>query len=283
MGFRVFALTPLTGDVFMDKDLKSKLRYLEENDGVDGIVFYTNFIGANQGLVDYITSLTKIAKMEISIYGHDLRSFCAVSGKGAAQYRRLVGNLSHLADAVPGTQLGEALTISMSTYGSFSFPGKGDSDLCRVLETFVDKTGTEISMRRDYDSWGGLISKGDVRELDINLIDGRHLYKSGPCRLVFGYVQIVADGRVNACACRDVGGSLMIGDLEAQPLREILSNRNPAYMRVIEEQEAGRFQESCQQCTFYQSIYDARPGAEPFGRGIVSRHEFDEILDGGGE
>ncbi len=43
LGFHRFNLTPCTGDVYMDKQLYSKLEFLDDHPGVDVYRFYTNF------------------------------------------------------------------------------------------------------------------------------------------------------------------------------------------------------------------------------------------------
>ena len=43
----------------------------------------------------------------------------------------------------------------------------------------------------------------------------------------------MADGIVNGCGVKDPEASLRIGDLNEKPLREIISTRNPAYMKLI--------------------------------------------------
>jgi sulfatase maturation enzyme AslB (radical SAM superfamily) len=68
----------------------------------------------------------------------------------------------------------------------------------------------------------------------------------------------MATGLVHACACIDVNASLQMGDLNKQPLSEILSTKNQQYMDLIVEQKRGEFREVCQGCAFYRSIYHQR-------------------------
>jgi hypothetical protein len=65
----------------------------------------------------------------------------------------------------------------------------------------------------------------------------------------------MANGVVNACACRDVDATLAIGNIESEPLADILSARNAEYRRIIDEQQAGNFRPVCKGCDFYRSIY----------------------------
>jgi hypothetical protein len=73
--------------------------------------------------------------------------------------------------------------------------------------------------------------------------------------MLFAGVQVRATGIVNACACRDVNTVLAIGDVNEQPLRDIVSTGNPVYMDLIDEQMRGEFRPVCQSCDFYKSIF----------------------------
>jgi hypothetical protein len=70
----------------------------------------------------------------------------------------------------------------------------------------------------------------------------------------------------------------VLGDLAEHPLAELLSPRNPAYMGLIESQEAGRFAASCRSCSFYRSIYDDRTGPQPFGLPMVTHEDFLRLI-----
>ncbi len=102
---------------------------------------------------------------------------------------------------------------------------------------------------------GGFFSNVDVREIGFTVIDVSHVYKRGVCGFLLYGLIVLADGRVNACAVRDVNGTLIIGDTKISLLSDILSDRNPVYMKIIEEQMAGSFRPVCKSCDFYQSVY----------------------------
>jgi hypothetical protein len=103
-----------------------------------------------------------------------------------------------------------------------------------------------------------LIRPEDLEGLNIYVKPPAATYKNGACALIFSRMIIMADGRMNACACRDVDGTLCIGDLKEQSLREILSTQNERYMKLIEDQQQGRFGQVCHDCDMYKSIYRCR-------------------------
>ena len=48
LGYKNFGLTPVTGDIFMDKNIIEKLDYLETLKKLSGYYFYTNFIATTE-------------------------------------------------------------------------------------------------------------------------------------------------------------------------------------------------------------------------------------------
>jgi hypothetical protein len=71
---------------------------------------------------------------------------------------------------------------------------------------------------------------------------------------LFTTVQIVATGIVNGCACRDADATLRLGDLHKQPLRDMISNRNQTYMKLIDEQRRDEVRKICETCDFTRAF-----------------------------
>jgi uncharacterized Fe-S cluster-containing radical SAM superfamily protein len=96
MGYRRFDLTPCTGDIFMDRHIFNKLELLENNPRVKTYSFFTNFTVPRTKDIERLFCLNKISDIAISVYGHDLPSFLAVTNSTERFYRRLVFNLETL-------------------------------------------------------------------------------------------------------------------------------------------------------------------------------------------
>jgi MoaA/NifB/PqqE/SkfB family radical SAM enzyme len=256
LGYRRLALTPINGDVFMDKKFVERLQYIE-NSSIEIIEFYTNFIGADEAAIASLLSLKKVSLMEISVYGHDADSFQSVTRRGTKQFDRLVDNLNALERLWSHRNPGMKIVISLRTYRSFRFGDPHGNELLEVIER-LRGLGAVIGLSSSVDNWGGAIDEDDIADIDMELTDGRYLYKKGPCRLPFDTVQITADGRVNACACRDPGGELTLGDIHDAPLSDILSVDNAKWSKIVSDHETGNYNDVCASCGFYQSIHDAR-------------------------
>ena len=134
-------------------------------------------------------------------------------------------------------------------------PRSAKSELMTSLARFR-RAGVKVRPSSGlYNNWGGMVTEQDLRGLDMAIKGEDGVHKSGACSLLFNQVQVMSTGVVNGCACRDAEGTLQIGDLRQQPLAEILSTRNDAYIQLIEEQQRGDFRPVCRSCDFYKSIY----------------------------
>ncbi len=269
MGFVRYNLTPCTGDVFMDKSLFRKLAFLDANPRVESYSFFTNFTIPSEDDIESLLGLSKLKTLKISVYGHDLPSFIAITKSTKKVYRRFVANLE--AFLARKERVRFAFSFGLRTTGDGGI--HGPSEVQRLLERFEDQ-GIRVGMKRVFNNWGGSISSADVEGLDIEVTDTRSTYKKGACTLLFTGVQVMATGIVNGCACRDVDATLRIGDLHDAPLANILSLDNPAYVQLVQEQEAGQFRPVCQGCDFYKSIYRTTSAARNRGRSSRTLAEF---------
>jgi len=274
LGYRRFELTPCTGDVFMDRHIFDKLDLLESRADVAGYGFYTNFTVLDASDVGALVKLRKLDRLTISIYGHDLDSFKAITRSTEKVYRRLLENLAALYGPVAEGRLG----VSFGLRTSGDAPKTCGSELERLLARFRE-AGCALRRSKIYSNWGGYISDTDVEGLAIDVVGPGSTYKNGACALLFTDLQVMATGIVNGCACRDVDATLRIGDLNEAPLAEIISSRNPAYLALIAEQQAGNFRPVCQSCDFYQSIYRMRTANRRQGIACTSIAGYLAALD----
>ena len=276
MGIDEVVLTPINGDVFMDKNIIDRMTYIERS-AVRSHMFYTNFIAADESAIAAILAMKKLRYMEISVYGHDLESFCNITGRGEVQYRRLIDNLTTLERLFAGKRDDLRIVIAFRTYRSFRLNREKGNDLLDVVRR-LQSAGVEIGLSSLADNWGGDITKDDIAGIGMDLIEGRHLYRKGPCGLPFDSVQVTASGQVNACACRDPRGTLSIGDLRTEPLSEILSSGNRKWLKIIEDHDAGRFNDICASCGFYQSIHDERRAGGADGGEMIRKDDYISLL-----
>ena len=273
MGFNRFELTPCTGDVFMDRHIFNKFRFLEEHPGVDGYRFFTNFTIPNRGKLEQLLTLKKLKNLTVSIYGHDLPSFMAITKSTETVYNRLVANLKTLLEKLDE----KTFNLDIGIRTTNDAPRHPVSEVMELLERFRER-GVRPRRAHVYNNWGGYVTQADVAGLDITVTGADAITKRGACAHLFTTYQIMATGIVNGCACRDVDASLRIGDMNEAPLHEILSPNNPAYMALIEEQQRGEFRPVCKSCDYYKSIYHMRTSRRKDGSQFQNIQEFKDRL-----
>lgn len=275
-GIDHISLTPMTGEAMFDKQFLEKVRIIERSNAIRSFEVYSNFILAGRKHIDGLCESRKFKSLTISVYGHDAQSFSAITQKPAKQYERLVDNLEYLGtvrDRWPART-----AIGMRHGKRFDWtplepPSGAESRLQQAIRALCQHAKFEWAGNyTNYDSWNGTITKDDVRGLDIEIRQRAAMPKIGACYMIFDEQAIMPDGRVNACACRAIDASLVIGDLNRQPLNGVLSLDNPAYAALIARQQRGDFPEACRTCTWYKSIYYRKTrGQDP---GYITMQEF---------
>ncbi len=276
MGYERFGLTPITGDLFMDKQIMEKMAFLERHPKVKRFHFYTNFVLPEDDMIRRLAGFTKLSELGISLYGHDQQSFIAITKGNQSGYRRLLKNLQSVYDVADSFQA--RVEIHWRIENGVQVSDTLGSELATIVRRLEADKGLPVSFTRQYNNWGGLVTQDDVSGLNIEIAREEDVPKNGACHLIFHKQQVMADGRVNACACRDANATLTIGDLRRTALRDILSSENLVYMTLIENQEAGRFNEVCGSCDFYRSIYKSR--RLPKGKRLTMR-EFRHAISRG--
>lgn len=253
MGFNEFELTPCTGDVFMDRHAFNKFQFLDEHPDVKAYHFFTNLTIPAPSGIERLSRLKKLGGLTVSIYGHDLASFVAITLSTEKVYRRLLANLA----ALLGHLETSAFDLSIGIRTTNDAPRRPANELTDLLERFRAH-GIRPRKAHVYNNWGGYVTQADVQGLAIDVSSAESTYKNGPCSHLFTTYQVMANGIVNGCACRDVDTTLRIGDLNRTPLHKILSPENPAYVNLLEEQQRNEFRPVCRSCDYYKSIYHSR-------------------------
>lgn len=250
LGFSHVGLTPMTGDVFCDPHLFDKLDFLESFEPIKEYSFFSNFTLPTQVDLEKLLALKKLCSLTVSIYGHDLNSFTAITGRGEGAYRRLIENMEYLIANI--SRATWRADVGWRSYSRLML--KPAPELAEIFRK-CKNVGVKVARSQVYNNWGGFVGKEDVGELPIDINENDSVYKLGPCYMLFSSVHILADGTVNACSCRDVNGTLRIGNVKSTPLADIISAANPVYRGLIEAQKRGEFPEVCTNCDFYKSIY----------------------------
>jgi radical SAM protein with 4Fe4S-binding SPASM domain len=259
MGGDHVSLTPIVGDPFVDRFLFERLDYLMGLDRIRSMSFFTNAILMTPDTSERLMQYAPKLRVSVSWGGFDRETWHAIMG---------VDKFTAARDAVLGfLEIKERRQASIPFILALRCPASNcTGQLWDTLMAYRSRGQVVIKMKGEYDSWAGAIPAEALHK--VGLEPKPMPYKRGPCELLFVRPVVLADGRVNACACRDVEAQLVIGDVNRQPLSEIWAGDD--ITKLIERHERGDYPDVCRKCTFFAGVYESRkwkkgtgPDAEP--------------------
>ncbi|MEM9801926.1 MAG: radical SAM/SPASM domain-containing protein [Planctomycetota bacterium] len=247
MGGRSVSLTPIVGDPFVDKHVFDRLDHLMGLAEVRSISFYTNAILMTPDKSERLMGYAEKLHVHVSWGGFDEATWNEIMG---------VKKFTQARDAVLGF-----LAIKERTGSDIPFtlalrcpPSACTGPLWDELREFERRGLVEIAGMPDYDSWAGKIDPAALQS--VGLEPRTMPYKKGACELLFTKPVVLANGDVNACACRDVEAELVVGNVKETPLSEIWAGEK--IDELIERHERGDYPDVCKRCTYFVSVYNSR-------------------------
>ena len=247
MGGHHVSLTPIVGDPFVDKHMFERLDFLMSLEGVKGVSFYTNAILMTAEKCERLMAYASKLHVHVSWGGFDAETWNTIMG---------VTKFEEARDAVLAF-----LAIKERTHTPIRFTlalrcpdSNCHGELFEQIDAYRKRGLVEIAGMTDYDSWAGMIAPDALEK--VGLSPRVMPYKRGACELLFTKPVVLADGRVNACACRDVEAELIVGDVREQPLQKIWAGA--AITELIERHERGDYPDVCKRCTYFVSVYNSR-------------------------
>ena len=252
LGGKAIGFTPIVGDPMIDRLLFERLDYLEAIPQIKYAGFYTNSIALTPEKTDRLFTYTRLQlNMNISFGGFDRDTYKAVMG--VDRFEPVRENVLYLL-----AQLESREHPNFHVKLDYRCPdleaGRTDPFIARIEECIRRGVVRQDSLHGVFDSFGGMIGEENLAAAGLRRNIG--LPKMGPCEILFTKPIVLADGRVNACAERDLEATLIIGNLNKESLKDILTG--PRRQALMESFYRNRPAPVCQGCTVYQSIYNPR-------------------------
>jgi radical SAM protein with 4Fe4S-binding SPASM domain len=247
MGGHHVSLTPIVGDPFVDKHVFERLDFLMGLDAVTGISFYTNAILMTREKSERLMQYASKLHVHVSWGGFDKKTWDEIMG--VPKFEAARDAVLAFLDVKRRTGTKIAFTLALRCPES-----NCTGELWETLDGARKEGLVEIAGMPDYDSWSGKIAPDALAK--VGLRPRRMPYKKGACELLFTKPVVLADGRVNACACRDVEAELIVGNVKKEPLAKIWAGEK--ITALIEGHEKGEFPPVCQRCTYFVSVYNSR-------------------------
>jgi radical SAM protein with 4Fe4S-binding SPASM domain len=247
MGGKGVSLTPIVGDPFVDRHIFERLDYLNQKPEIRGFYFYTNGILMKPAIIDRLLTYSEKLHVFVSFGGFDRETYKAIMG---VDYFDLVSkNIEAFMAAKQRT--GSRMRFDLALRCP---PSSWTGEFWAKCNAYKQQGLMNIHSAETFDSWAGKVNPAELKQ--VGLVPTLPPYKRGACELLFAKPIVLANGKVNACACRDVEAELIVGDLTETPLKELWAGQE--INNIIEQHEQGNFPDVCRRCTWYNSIYNTR-------------------------
>jgi radical SAM protein with 4Fe4S-binding SPASM domain len=264
MGGRGVSLTPIVGDPFVDRHLFERLDYLDQLPQIRGFYFYTNGILMKPHVIEKLLKYGDKLRVYVSFGGFDRETYKAIMG---VDYFDLVSqNIEAFVEAKRSTGAKTPLILALRCP-----PSNWKGSFWEKCKSFEKEKMIQSYLPPTFDSWAGKVKPEALKKVGLKSTPAP--YKRGACELLFTKPIVLANGKVNACACRDVEAELVIGDLNESSLKELWAGQS--IDELIQKHEQGEFPEVCKRCTWYSSIYNPRR-RQWTGNHVVNSWEQDD-------
>jgi radical SAM protein with 4Fe4S-binding SPASM domain len=255
MGGGPMSLTPVVGDVLLDKELASRLAVLRRYRRFIQPSVTTNLYALDRFSDEVIGDMLEtFVRIHVSVYGLNEEENRAITRRN--NFRKFAPNARRLAE------LWKRGSQRCSMWVSFRNLHEYSQDVLRryVLGAFSQDWFRGVTTR--YSNWGGRMSGTLPGDAQWAPETENHL----TCMLLIIALQVYWDGRVSACACcdYDAGRDLAVGDVKTQTLVQIYNA--VANRQIWANQESDKMQPICRNCTFHVPLARLQE-SQPVGQG----------------
>lgn len=249
MGGGCFSLTPMVGDVLLDRKLPSRLHELARHRERMRPSFTTNLYALDRWSDDDVfLMLDTMDLIHVSCYGLDAEECTQITRRDHfATFNVQMRRLLELRD-----RRGSPTRLSV---GFRLIHDRPPEELEEYQRRSFGRVLPVSSVFTVYRNWGNSLAG----ELPGEGSYARSTDNQTPCALLAVALMIFWDGRVSACSCCDYDASdqLVLGDLGRETLLGIFNN--PVNQALWRSHQMGDLPPICRNCTFHVPLADLTP------------------------
>lgn len=231
---------PVVGEPLLDPFLLERIKIARELKEIKRISFFTNGLLLDKvGIKNILTSGVDI--IAISTPGFDEFSYKEVYKIN--NYKRVFNNVYDLVKL--NHELNHIVRITVCVRSHKWITEVQRSDDFKKIAELAD----EFDYQSYYDHWGGRVKQHEllpgmrIRKLKI---------KKEPCRVLFWGPSILINGDVTPCGCRDIDGSLIVGNIMSESLYNIW--HSDKLKKIKEGFYENKISSICKDCREYMSL-----------------------------
>lgn len=238
-------LTPMVGEVLLDKQLLERLKLLRSTPSITRVSAITNatmaYLYSDEELAELATYFDRLT---VSVYGLDAEEFALMTRKD--QYDRFMESLARLVRIMRPEKIGlgarhlrarEAVEI--------------DAWLAEVAECAgVEPGRLSLPGVKTYANWT-VFDTSKPLPLDAEWMAPQQ--NTEQCALPLISLQVLSSGQLSFCGCADFDGktALMLGDIRENSLAELLDTDK---VRALWDWAGCGVPDPCKGCSFHMPI-----------------------------
>lgn len=238
-------LTPMVGEVLLDKQLLERLKLLRATPAVSRVSAITNatmaYLYTDEELAELASYFDRIT---VSVYGLDAEEFQLMTRKD--QYEQFMDSLARLIRVFGVGKVG---------LGARHLRERTRDEVAAWLAEVAQRAGVEAAQlslpgTRTYANWT-VFDTSKPLPLDAEWMAPQR--NTEQCALPLISLQVLSSGKVSFCGCADFDGktALMLGDIRESSLAELLSSER---VNALWDWEGRGVPEPCKGCSFYMPI-----------------------------
>jgi len=238
-------LTPTIGEPLMDRTIIDKIRIAKARPSINNIFFYSNLLNLRKvGAERLLTSGIRRISVSTALGSKEMyaRLF------GVDRYETMLANLIELLET--NIRLRRPVSIILALRFDDTFDYKNSADYRKISDLMNGRNITHLPNERGYDNWGGVIQEEDLpKGASFRRGAGK---KKEPCAELYRRINVLADGRVNFCVCRDFKHEMVIGNIRDNGLLDVW--RGEPMRKIREDWKSGKVPEMCLRCSMYTPL-----------------------------
>lgn len=239
------SLTPMVGEILLDKQLLARLKLLRSMGSITRVSAITNATMAYLYTDAEIEELgVYLDRLTVSVYGLDREEFALMTRKD--DYEKFHESLVRLIRILGPEKIGMgARHLKARTDGEID---AWLTELARQAD--VDRAALSLPGTRAYANWT-VFDTSKPLPLEAKWLAPQ--VNTAQCALPLVSLQVLSDGKVSFCGCADFDGAsaLMLGDIKQQSLAELLASDK---VRALWDWQAHGVPKPCQGCSFYMPL-----------------------------
>lgn len=253
-------LTPMVGEVLLDKQLLERLKLLRATPSITRVSAITNATMAYLYNDEELAELaTYFDRLTVSVYGLDAEEFALMTRKD--QYERFVESLVRLLRIFGPQKIG---------LGARHLRARDATEIASWLKQLAQRADVEphqLSLPgvKTYANWT-VFDTSKPLPLDAEWMKPQ--FNTEQCALPLVSLQVLSSGKVSFCGCADFDGktALMLGDIREASLAELLDTDE---VQALWDWANRGVPEPCKRCSFHMplsQLADLRSAfADPLG------------------